>query len=231
MPRRKLYHTKAQLREANRIKNRRFYDKNRAEILDSRRVKRETEQKAQEELDFHWVRHQRRRKKREKAKAKSKKAGNSPQDTEAEQQYPARATLVGETRRDFEERLRRIQETYLDQIKPSPRNLLDKLCQDSLRWKNRARCTIRPRETHISPVAIDRECLQTMLDEHTRLSREYFVLFEGEEWVDWDKRWGSLTEFEDTLSKMIGIMALIEVELEMEDMPTFEDLTSIYDSI
>ncbi|KAL0057516.1 hypothetical protein AAF712_015837 [Marasmius tenuissimus] len=46
MPRLKLYHTKSERREANRIKNKQFYNKHQKEILYSKQVKHDEENKA-----------------------------------------------------------------------------------------------------------------------------------------------------------------------------------------
>ncbi|KAL0569174.1 hypothetical protein V5O48_012802 [Marasmius crinis-equi] len=159
MLRAKLYYTKVQRREANRVKNRRFYDNH------------------------------------------------------------------------FEQRLQYLSDVYSQQVKPTPRAFLNKLCQQTLRWKKQTHSPIAPRKTTMAPVSIDREAFQTMLDEHQRLSKEYFVLFEGEGWADWNDRWDSLTALEDVLATMIETLALIEVELEMEEMPNFNDLTLIYDTV
>ncbi|KAL0564890.1 hypothetical protein V5O48_017145 [Marasmius crinis-equi] len=211
------------------VKNKHFYNKHRADILDSRRQKRELDYRLQEQFEHE----QRRQKQRQAKKTKSaEKTAQLTQPTEVDPQiqHPTCATLVSESSRYVEDRLQQIQACYEQQVKADPQCYAEKLCQDSLRWKKRTRSPIAPRETPISPTTIDRECFQTMLDEFQRLTKEYFVLFKGEGWADWDERWASMMGFEETLAKMIETLALIEVELEMgEEMPTLEDLTLIFD--
>ncbi|KAJ8074608.1 hypothetical protein PM082_015511 [Marasmius tenuissimus] len=74
MPRPKMYRTKAEHREAQKAKSRRHYAKHRDQILESKREKRDKEQKAlelQEIANRKW-----RQKMREKMSPKTEKTTN-----------------------------------------------------------------------------------------------------------------------------------------------------------
>ncbi|KAL0566106.1 hypothetical protein V5O48_015912 [Marasmius crinis-equi] len=205
MARPKLYFTKAERREANRVKNRRFYDKHRSEVLDMRKLKRAEEHKVHEEKERN------RRLKREAQKEKQKRKLMAKAATE--QAKEDRLALVTATKKDFEQKLKHLKDVYARQTRPSPRQYLNRLCQDTLRWKEKTDLTVMKRSIHISPVTIDKECFQLMLSKYQLLGKEFFVLFTDSDGdSESQARSEKISEFEQGLTRMIEVLSWLEVE-------------------
>ncbi|KAL0566398.1 hypothetical protein V5O48_015622 [Marasmius crinis-equi] len=107
MPRPKLYSSIAQRREANRLKNKRFYEKNRTKILKAKKLKRENEQQAQEREEI-----------RQRKKRKKKLEGVDNNQTEIVLEVPLVSAPPDPVEKHLEDRLEHLKNEYRKQIKP-----------------------------------------------------------------------------------------------------------------
>ncbi|KAL0572552.1 hypothetical protein V5O48_009409 [Marasmius crinis-equi] len=166
MPRPKLYHTKAQRYEANRNKAKKFYDKNRTKILET---KKSTRTARLEELRQEELLAQRKQDKRERRKrAKTAVSPPHPSETESiEMNQQALRSSLDLLKKRFDRRFERT---------PAP-TFFEQLYDKTIKWSFMTAKNEFLRTQILSPLVIARRPFQAFLKEVRTLDQKCLALY------------------------------------------------------
>ncbi|KAJ8088986.1 hypothetical protein PM082_014233 [Marasmius tenuissimus] len=219
MPRRKLYNTKEQRREANRRKNKLFYDKNRSAILESKKEKRVQERQAQEKRDI-----QQRKKHREQRK----RAGKVDERIDQEQSAFIVPNRV-EVAKELEARLERLQQQYQKEIQHNHRTFLDQLSVQALQWKLSTQGSLMTRNLAPSPALLAKKSIDSMLDEYNTIESEYFYCIRDRWGWRWEEKRQEFKLFKEVSEGLIEVLGNIHESLVMDGYnPDADELRELY---
>ncbi|KAL0566354.1 hypothetical protein V5O48_015662 [Marasmius crinis-equi] len=216
MPRPKLYSTLAQRREANRLKNKRFYDRNRTKILQTKKSKREDEQRA---LVQEGTRQRQKRRKENLAAVDSTQS-----KVELKVHQPA-SVLLDPLERYLEDRLEHLKDEYRKQVKPGQRAYIKRLAHEAVEWKSATRSPIKKRITEDSPLIVAKRQIDYGLSEYKLLERDYFDLIRDKQGKVWDDKRRRFTLYKEVVSELVDVLTNMQEELDILGWAAeFEDL-------
>ncbi|KAL0058929.1 hypothetical protein AAF712_014372 [Marasmius tenuissimus] len=220
MSRPKLYTTEAQRREANRIKNKRFYDQNRLKILDSKHNKRVQERHAQEQDEI-----QERKKRRERSNREKKGGLTTGIEPLEESISPTPVNIE----KEIEDRLEALKGQYQTRVPSGQRQFLHDLSQEALQWKHSQRGAIMTRPLSPSPVIAAKKAIDSMLDEYHDLANYYFDCLHKRKGQVWEEKREVFWAFEEVLSKMLSVLDNMNELLALDGYnPSLEDFSDLY---
>ncbi|KAK1227509.1 hypothetical protein PQX77_009485 [Marasmius sp. AFHP31] len=213
MPRPKLYHTKAERREANRVKNKRFYRKNKEEILYSKQVRRDELNRAIqcEEIKV-------RKKRRDAREIQKKKGIPAVEATQVHEKKPVSTVPTAQDLRlrELEDRLKAMKVEYNAEVTPNCGQYADKLSEQAVAWKRATRLPIMQRPPSKSPLQVAKALLESKLMEYQMIEDEYFYATRDQTGKSWDEKKESFTmyklvvsEFLDILEKLQSLLVLL----------------------
>ncbi|KAK1217082.1 hypothetical protein PQX77_020266 [Marasmius sp. AFHP31] len=204
MSRPKLYHTKAEHREANRVKNKRFYDKNKTQILHCKQVKRQEFNRALQSQEVE-IRKKRRRV-RETQRKKVEVAVTQPSEP-----VP---TAQDSRLRELEEQLNMITLDYNKMISPNGGKYAEKLCEETISWKQRTCLSLMQQPTSKSPLLSAKIILETKLMEYQVVEDEYFYGTRDRVGEYWDERRENFTMFKQFVLEYIEMLGKLQAKVE-----------------
>ncbi|KAJ8092018.1 hypothetical protein AAF712_009489 [Marasmius tenuissimus] len=219
MSRPKLYTTKAQHREANREKNKRFYHKNRVKILDSKKETRLQEKRAQEQQEI---------KERKKRREQRNRANKRDYCEDTLEVSAVKSTTINVVR-ELEERTEDLKQRYTKEIQPDSCKFLDKLTEQALNWKRSTRGPLMTRNLAQSPVAIVKKTIENILDEYCGLEDEYLYCTRDRKGKHWEAKRAGLTLLKEAIMKLLVVLDNMNEMLNLDDyIPTVDDLKDLY---
>ncbi|KAL0061497.1 hypothetical protein AAF712_011640 [Marasmius tenuissimus] len=240
MPRPKIYHTKAERREANRVKNRLFYKKcapfchpkpnfntiprHRSDILKSKQVKREEEKEA---IKQHEIRH---RKKRQKAWEKVKVNLEPEPEEEVESAESPEMERLNVVLKTLGYSLNGLRNSYHRQVGPDASKYLKKLCEDTLRWKDESHLPLNKRPlSPYSPLVAAKNEVSSLLRSHEILEDELLYALRDQVGPDWDEKKENFAIYKGIFLKTIKVIDELIAEIDRAGLLVeIEDLSPIY---
>ncbi|KAJ8087484.1 hypothetical protein PM082_006315 [Marasmius tenuissimus] len=201
MPRPKLYHTKAERKEANRVKNKRFYNKHRSDILSNKLLKREEQNKAIEKEGIRL-----RKKRREvREKEKQRELLQRRESTEVNEEVSTKTERLSGCIKTLEGQLVQMKKDYRVVAGPDDKKCLEAACKTTIRWKQWARRCSTKQATGQSPLLDWRKYLERKLMDYQAVEDEYFYAIREQVGQSWDEKRGDFTAYRDLLVQMIAL--------------------------
>ncbi|KAJ8074740.1 hypothetical protein PM082_022183 [Marasmius tenuissimus] len=220
MPCLKLYTTKAQQQEANRSKNKRFYDKNCLEILDSKKDKRLQERRAQETREIREC-----KKRRERSKQETTVNLNAGIELSEEAISPPPINIE----RELEDRLEDLKRQYQMHIACRHQQFLHNLSVQALQWKHSQRGLTMTRALSPSPVIAAKRAIDVMLDEYHNLEDYYFWCLHNRKGQVWEEKRDVFWAFEDVVRKLLTVLNNMSELLSLAGYnPSLNDFEDLY---
>ncbi|KAK1223139.1 hypothetical protein PQX77_013993 [Marasmius sp. AFHP31] len=209
MPRPKLYHTKAECCEANRLKNQRFYNKNKTEILHFKQVKRQELDRA---LKSHEIEI---RKKRQHMRDTQRKKVPMVEVAETETQPSEPVSTAQNARlRELKEQLSRITLDYNQVISPNGGKYAERLCEETITWKQQTRLSLMQQPTSKSPLLHAKSLLEAKLREYQVVEDKYFYGTRDRVGEYWDERRGNFTMFKQFILEYLEMLEKLQDKVE-----------------
>ncbi|KAK1233848.1 hypothetical protein PQX77_002975 [Marasmius sp. AFHP31] len=225
MPRPKLYHTKAERREANRVKNQRFYNKNKTEILQFKQVKRHELNRALQSQEIEI------RKKRRHVRETHKKKVPMVEVAETLPSEPV-PTAQESCLRELEDRLNIMTLEYNKVLSPNGGKYAEKLCEEAIIWKQATRPSLMQRPATESPLISAKTLLETKLMECQSIEDEYLYGTQGRVGQYWDDRRESFAMFKELVLEYVEMLENLQAKLEeVGQTVQLGDLSPIYHSL
>ncbi|KAL0057315.1 hypothetical protein AAF712_016049 [Marasmius tenuissimus] len=240
MPRPKLYRTKAERREANRAKNKRFYNRyisvlssgsdseivlrNRKEILRLKQDKRDEENRAFERESTRI----RKKRKAEREKQDSRKPQDKVKDPVSTLQSAVSEGLnlcINELERKVED----LKERHRRMVKPDQGHFCANLCQRAVLWKRATRKPLMQQSTSINPIVSVQKAVEANLQEYQAIEDEYFYATRELMGRRWDEKRELITLYKEVVSEFSGVLDKLFCGLNKAGFDVkLDDLSPIY---
>ncbi|KAK1218217.1 hypothetical protein PQX77_019101 [Marasmius sp. AFHP31] len=211
MPRPKLYHSKAERREANRVKNKQFYNKNKKDILYSKQVKRDELNRAIQcqEID---IRKKRRRARETQAKRKPTVEIHKAQlDKKAASAEPTGQELC---LRELEDRLKTMKLAHNQVVTPNAGKYTEKLCEETIIWIQATRLPLMQQPTSKNPLLAAITLLELNLMKYQSIEDEYFYATREQVGKYWDERRDSFTMYKMIVMELTDVLKKLQLTLD-----------------
>ncbi|KAJ8093369.1 hypothetical protein PM082_020226 [Marasmius tenuissimus] len=227
MPRPKIYRTTAERREANRVKNRLFYDKHRSEILKSKQVKRDTEKEAVKQREIHD------RKKRRKAWEKVQIDLEPEPEEEADSAESPETERLNIVLKTLGYSLNGLKNSYHRQVGPDTSTYLKRLCEDTVRWKEHSYLPLarRPLSPH-SPLVAARKEISSLLRHYEIIEDEFLYALRDQIGREWDEKRENFAVYKGIFLETLKVIDTLIAEMDRVGLLVeIEDLSPIYCSL
>ncbi|KAK1219021.1 hypothetical protein PQX77_018273 [Marasmius sp. AFHP31] len=222
MPRPRLYHTKEQRREANRVKNRSFYNKHKSDILTSKKLQREKDRRAAEKEEISL--RKKRREQREKRGPKEGSQATTTTTTVEQSGTDGSVTALKDRLSTLDAQLLGMKAKYRAEI-PREGLHLQQLCEQTVRWQQEQYLPSMKRPTHESPLMVAKRHVEAQLAEYQVIEDEYFYAirnYVGRHWsekrTDFTNYKYIVSEYRDTLNELQAVVDFAGADLDMEDL-------------
>ncbi|KAL0057669.1 hypothetical protein AAF712_015682 [Marasmius tenuissimus] len=215
MPRPKIYHTRAERREAHREKNKRHYAKNRDDILQRKRNTREADRKA---LELQEIAERKKRKaERERAAAVSVGAHGDEITSPIVRNVDISAT--DECERALEKQLHALTNQYRRYVYPGPRLFLNDLCRRMAVWQEETPAQQQSNSLcSKSPLLVSRHYVQRLHDDFYTIQDEYLYLIRARDGAEWQKKRKRLSDATSRFSLFLDMIDNIQQAVEREEL-------------
>ncbi|KAK1218523.1 hypothetical protein PQX77_011589 [Marasmius sp. AFHP31] len=225
MPRPKLYHSKAERQEANRVKNKRFYKKHCKDILLYKQEKRDAENRTIE------IQRTQTRKKRQIERDSERKEKTSPIPIRAlEKKAPKDPMSMLSTNlklciSELELKLEEHKQEHRELVDSEPGKYVETLCKQAVQWKQASRRSFMQRPTYRNPLSTARSLFERKLSEYQLMEDDYFYAIRDQMGQFWDERRGEFAIYKEVVTELIGVLKSLEdvvdkagVTLELADL-------------
>ncbi|KAK1216064.1 hypothetical protein PQX77_021314 [Marasmius sp. AFHP31] len=224
MPRLKLYHTKAERREANRIKNKRFYNKHRKDILYSKQLKRDEERR---EIYRETIQTCKKRKdEREKQPTKKLSSIGITPTKEPGLSVQERLSLCLS---ELETKLDAMKAEHLQAVAPDAGHFCQDLCQQAVLWKQATQLPLMKRCTTANPIILAKNGFEAKLQEYQLMEDEYLYAIRDKTGRTWDGKREEFVIYKEVVSQLVEVLNTLLLKMDTAgNQLKFEDLETIY---
>ncbi|KAJ8091794.1 hypothetical protein PM082_021029 [Marasmius tenuissimus] len=224
MPRSKLYHTKAERQEANRVKNKRFYNKHRKDILYLKQVKRDEENREA----YRDIVQARKKRKEERGKQQAKRP-TSVEITSTKEPVVAMSERLDLCLSELESKLDGMKEEHRQAVTPNAGYFCRDLCQRAVLWKQATRRPLMQQTTFMNPIAMAKNTFEIKLQEYQLLEDEYLYAIRDKTGRSWDDRRAEFTLYREVVSELVAVLDSLLCQMKTAGVGVKpEDLEPIY---